>query len=546
MNIRDILSFPSLEHAKVLTCGHCLGREITGVNILEHTDVELWAREGLIILSSLFALRELNSEEIRSFFAKLHALKISALIIKPKRLVNFVPEEIVGLSREYEIVLIEIDVKTKYEEIILDILSPMIDKNSRRLKKYYTVHNYFTKLSLQLMPLEEILLKISSVLLNDLTLISENQDMFSTDKRLEDFEILSDSGFALDFPTNYNINRFEIFHKNISRKSSVIIVKIPFVKDRFFELIIYENKSRLTKENLIIVENAINILQVELLKNYYLKLGQFLNNNNLVNDIFYNKITDAYSLALAMEQLGINKLSHYRVLKLKFFCREEVGDPDFFAPISKALRRSMKALKIAFAFYENNDRIDILFNLHEGFEFPSGKIDLIIRQSVSSQKQIKIYYHWSLSCEVSRPHISYAYNQAANMHNFFKTGESDYLIYDQIGTLKLFLHLDNRQTLLDYIPKKYFSFYYNHAELFKTLVVFLNTEQNYKLTSELLFLHPKSIKYRIAKIKKMLNFDFNDSDEVLEFQISSRIFEIIEKMEIGKASEPGHLPDFLH
>ncbi|MDO4789053.1 MAG: PucR family transcriptional regulator [Johnsonella sp.] len=546
MNIRDILGFPSLENAKILACEHCLDREITGINILEHTDVELWAREGLIILSSLFAIRELSYDEIKTFFKKLDQLKIPALIIKTKRLVNTVSDDIINLCRKYEIVLIEIDINTKYEEIILDILSPMIHENSMSLKKYYTMHNYFTQLSLQLIPLEEILIKISNVLLNDLTLISENRNVFSTDKNLEDFEILSDIGFTLDFPTNYNISRFEIFHKKIKRKSSVIIVKIPFIKDRFFKLIIYENKSMLTKENLIIVENAINILQVELLKNYYLKLGQFLNNNNLVNDIFYNKINDPYSLNLAIEQLGINKYSHYRVLKLKFFCKEESNDPDFFALTAKAVRKSIKTLNIPFAFYENTDRVNILFNLNEGVDFPVKKVDHMIKKSILSEKHPKIYYHWSLSCEVGLQQINYAYNQATNMHKFFKTGGSDYLIYDQIGTLKLFLNLENHQTLFDYIPKKYFDFYQNNRELFKTLVVFLNAEQNYKLTSELLYLHPKSVKYRIAKIKKILNFDFNDSEEILEFQISSRIFEITEKIGVSQKISQSRFPTFLH
>ncbi len=55
---------------------------ISGVNVLEATDIENWGREGQVILTSLFALKNLTDQDLDAFFNKMHTIGIAAIIVK--------------------------------------------------------------------------------------------------------------------------------------------------------------------------------------------------------------------------------------------------------------------------------------------------------------------------------------------------------------------------------------------------------------------------------------------------------------------------------
>lgn len=529
MKVIDILKYPSLENATVLAGKEGLHRQITSVNVLEAPDVENWGREGMILLSSLFALQEFQLDQWLHFFRKLHQLKIAGLILKIDRLVKQVPKDLIDCSNQYKIPLIEISSEVKYESITLDILSPIINKNSQLLKRYYYTHNKFTKLSLKLLSFQEILKEMSLILENDLTLQSDQgSTLYYTNEELITFSLQFTEQASKKHFSNYPFHRVNISYPS-GTKGTALLYKIPFVKNTSYTLIIHENKKKLTREEWIIIENAINLLQVELLKDYSKRQGEFLNYNNLVHDILHNKLSDNYSLSLALSKLKIDTFDYYRILQINLHCQGGTSQMEDFPPIFKEIRSYISNLNIPVAFYEHTDRITFLLNTGEESDFDYEKFHQFLLECLSKEPQI--YVKWTCSSQVKQDQISRGAEEAYNMHKLFNDRESNYLIYEELGVLKLFLEMKEQRDLLKYIPSKYISFYEKDPDLFKTLLTFLNYEQNYTTTAEKLYLHPKSIKYRIDKIKSQLSFDFDNPEEVLEFQMASRILELIQHEE---------------
>ena len=60
----------------------------------------------------------------------------------------------------------------------------------------------------------------------------------------------------------------------------------------------------------------------------------------------------------------------------------------------------------------------------------------------------------------------------------------------------------------------------------KTLAAFISCGQNYSKTAELLFLHPKTVKYRISKLQSVLDLDFEDPEQVFRIMLDSRLFRL--------------------
>ncbi|MCR3955846.1 MAG: PucR family transcriptional regulator ligand-binding domain-containing protein [Gudongella sp.] len=67
----------------------------------------------------------------------------------------------------------------------------------------------------------------------------------------------------------------------------------------------------------------------------------------------------------------------------------------------------------------------------------------------------------------------------------------------------------------------------NSKELLETLKVYLESESNFNVASNKLFLHTNTVRYRIAKIQEMCDIDLDDPVERLKTEITLKFLELI-------------------
>lgn len=133
MKLSDVLTLPSLKGAHLLSGEDNLQNEVTGVMVLEAPDIEVWGKAGQVILSSFYALKDLDPIKLKEFLDKLTTIGISALVIKLDRLVPEIPEEIVRYCQLHSLPLIRLSGSARYESIIQEILEPLFKENARLL-----------------------------------------------------------------------------------------------------------------------------------------------------------------------------------------------------------------------------------------------------------------------------------------------------------------------------------------------------------------------------------------------------------------------------
>ena len=63
-------------------------------------------------------------------------------------------------------------------------------------------------------------------------------------------------------------------------------------------------------------------------------------------------------------------------------------------------------------------------------------------------------------------------------------------------------------------------------ELFTTFYTFFICNRNYKKTAEALFLHSKTIRYRLNKIEQLLEIDLTNPIQLLNYEICSYLLEL--------------------
>ena len=112
-----------------------------------------------------------------------------------------------------------------------------------------------------------------------------------------------------------------------------------------------------------------------------------------------------------------------------------------------------------------------------------------------------------------------------NLKKFMKIFHQRSLVleYDQLGFFKLFHQIESSDGLFDYVPKQLLNLVSDKPEYALTFSCFLANNHNYVKTAEQLFVHPKTVRYRIDKVLERLNISLDDSDTLLSLQVALKI-----------------------
>lgn len=536
LNIKDLLKMNCLHGAILLAGKNELSNEINGVNVLEATDITNWGRSGEVIITSFFALQNLNDHELDAFFEKLHTLGISAVIIKIDRLVRQIPTIIIELCDKHSIPLIQINKDVKYESIILEILGPIINKNVNLLNKYYEVHSELTSLALKMPSMEKILCEFKGMIQRDVSLINSTKGTeISTNPELCDVTVIGTSEVSTKKYMHFNYERKEVIYNRTNPKitGKQLRVRIPNLGYSDYELVIHELLNQISSEDFMVIENGVKFLQMELLRNYVISQNLFQQKNNIISDLLNGRLYETKDIDEVLDSLNLNRHKNYQITLINLYQRDEnkTLDTNLMSQTLREIRIKFKACFKDIVFREKLDRVVFILNFND--KQPGLTVESIekIMNGLSENNLFKdFYYYVSISSKVEKSGIPQANQEVLDTQKVLRSfhNTNKILPYEELGIYKLFLDQNSLDNIKTFIPPRIVNFRNDYPLLFETLKTFLNTNQSYNLTSEKLFLHPKTVRYRIEKIKNVLGIDFANAEELLQFQIAARLFKLID------------------
>jgi PucR family transcriptional regulator, purine catabolism regulatory protein len=535
MTVLNMLKIESLSSGKLIAGKEGVSNEISGVNVLEALDIENWGRQGEVILTSYFALQNLTDKDLELFFEKLHKVGISALIIKLQRLVHNIPSKIVELCDKHLIPLIQICKGVKYEAIILEILEPIINKNASLLNKYYKVHSELTSLALKMPSMDEILWEFKKMLQRDVSLINTvKQTEISTKAELCETVLLERSEVSKERYMEFCYERNKVAYTKATPNitGTQIRVQIPCLGFNDYELIIHEISNPINSEDFMILENAVKFLQMELLKKYVVSQNIYQQKNNIIGDLLNDRLYDKRDIDEVLESLNLDSCKYYKVIIIRLYQREDNKslDKNQMAPILIKIRNIFRTHFSNSAFMEKSDRVVFLLNFdHVKTNLSAEFIDKLMQPLVAENLFKEYYYGISISSKAEKSDIPRANKEALDTQKILRLfhNSNTILPYEELGIYKLFLETNGLEELQKFVSPKINKFRLDYPELFNTLKIFLDANQSYTVTSEKLFLHQKTVRYRIDKIKDILGTELTNPEEILQIQIAARLFKLM-------------------
>ena len=534
MLVQDMLILPSFESARVIAGTNGLGNEVTSAMVLEATDIENWGKRGQLIISSFYALEHLTPAEIARFFTKMSSIGIGAVAFKPERLLAKAPQQIIDLCNDLDIPLIELRPNIKYEAILLDVLGHILNSNLTLLNRFYEVHKHLMALALKQPSIPYILNTLKNTLKSDVTYLDTTRDRrFSTDTERSSF---SGYSFQRKEPSKYQTHSYfsaSLFYdkgygtkKGKTLSEQALAVRIPSSDGVDYYLIIHHEGQGFTPLDTMTIENIVSLLQMEILKQNAIKQKVFFQNNNVVHDLLLGRYPNNARVDSALATLGIDQYPLYEAL-LVHIDLDDPTDIDRQDEIHQAIRRKLRTIYPGMVYFINGDRAVYLHNFRS--ELSSIDINAIqdAFEDLHSRSTLPLFSHLiTLSGTHDRYSIPKANDEVLDTYRLFDRFDhrNKSIRYDDLGIYKLMLAAGNINDLDSFIDPRIASLAADQPELFKTLLSLCNNGIDYGKTAKELFVHPKTVRYRIDRIREIAGIDIKQPDDYLQVIFAEKVY----------------------
>lgn len=155
ITIRKIIESGRLKDARVVAGAGGIDRIVQSVDVMEVPDVGPWLREGELLLTTAYSIRNDLEAQCRLVVTMANA-KAAAIGIKPDRFLGALPEAMTRMADELDMPIIVIPPSVPYIDIIVPVMDLVLSHQKEQLQKSIDLHGQLTKLVLERRSLQEI------------------------------------------------------------------------------------------------------------------------------------------------------------------------------------------------------------------------------------------------------------------------------------------------------------------------------------------------------------------------------------------------------
>lgn len=532
VTISDILTTKSLASATVIGGNDGENNPVSNVMIVEAPDVEQWINPHEILITSLFGFDKLSEHDIANFMNTLHRYACSGLIVKTSRFVEKIPQQIITMCNEFSIPLIEIPGQTKYSDLLFQIMQLLFNEKNLLLDQYKKINQKFVNMAIHGSSMQTIVDLLDSLINHTVMIfrIQNHQEILLTCSRKDNLDyqrVNFDQRTALPQKAYTNYDYFQA-PLNVSNAHQ-LIVKIPQNKadDLYLGIIVHQKGIR--DVDFMAIENAVNFTQMEALKQAAIKQSMRAYANDIIDDLINGKIATKEQFNTTLSHFHLSATARYRIIVIQANVDHSLAT-EYFSDYPKAADQVISLFKQYWP--------DTIYRIRQN------RVILIIPNSPSNIKQIKkqltsiVHHlkrqrHCAFQVGISEPCLPETFKTYAEQSlktvqiasNLYQ--DSFIFSFNDLGFYRFLLNITNPQQLRSFVPEELMELYQNKPELYKTLRVYLENNQNAKESANILFIHPKTMSYRLAKIKERMGINYDDVDETFRISVGIRILAIL-------------------
>lgn len=532
--VRKLLESEQFPKMKLLCGEKGLDLEVKGIRIIEIEDMERYLTGGEILITSFQVYLSCNDREVEQYFEDLVKSDISGFIVKKRKEYDPTGRRLSLLEKhckKYEIPLVEISEDSYYWGIIRYVIMQVFDKATARLKYFKITHDNFNTFILNnngsCNTASNIIKFLSVMIENPVVLYYGNLNCMVSTNSDNSKLILSDE--IQPYKPNI-ITKFQ-YMKQMKGSCVQYVVKFAILSEVEIYITITEENRGLTELDYMAIENAIINLQYGFLSEFAQDEVKKKYQRDLIHNIL-NGLLSSKEMTEAAAQLGMKESDTYRVVDFHTiknnvqskYTKEQLHEVD-------VIEGELKHLLPDALIYRNMDQIVMIQQVDSEqteleYQKEMEEVEDVIQRSIFYRKKDTDFQIGIGKSVKGYQRLKESYHEASQAIKYIEivrlvTGDKNKSVvhYSNLGFFQIFGEIDDMTKLERYIPetlKKLYEYDDEHkGELIPTLQMFLSNNQSIRKTAGAMFVHYRTISYRMEKIKEITGINFDNANEVL-------------------------------
>ena len=548
--VRKLLESEQFPKMKLLCGEKGLDLEVKGIRIIEIEDMERYLTGGEILITSFQVYLSCSDREVEQHFEDLVKSDISGFIVKKRKEYDPTGRRLSLLEKhckKYEIPLVEISEDSYYWGIIRYVIMQVFDKDTARLKYFKITHDNFNTFILNnngsCNTASDIIKFLSVMIENPVVLYYGNLNCMVSTNSDNSKLILSDE--IQPYKPNI-ITKFQ-YMKQMKGSCVQYVVKFAILSEVEIYITITEENRELTELDYMAIENAIINLQYGFLSEFAQDEVKKKYQRDIVHNIL-NGLLSSKEMTEAAAQLGMKESDTYRVVDFhtikknvqRKYTKEQLQE------VGVIVGELMYLLPDALI-YRNMDQIVMIQQVDSNqteleYQKEMEEVEDVIQRSILYRKKDTDFQIGIGKSVEGYQRLKESYHEASRAIKYIDiirlvTGDKNKSVvhYSNLGFFQIFGEIDDVTELERYIPetlKKLYLYDDEHkGELITTLQMYLRNNQSIKKTASAMFVHYRTISYRLEKIKQISGINFDNANEVLAVSNGLIIYKMLKEIE---------------
>lgn len=548
--VRKLLESEQFPKMKLLCGEKGLDLEVKGIRIIEIEDMERYLTGGEILITSFQVYLSCSDREVEQHFEDLVKSDISGFIVKKRKEYDPTGRRLSLLEKhckKYEIPLVEISEDSYYWGIIRYVMIQVFDKDTARLKYFKITHDSFNTFILKnngsSNTASDIIKFLSIMIENPVVLYYGDLNCMVSTNSDNSKLILSDE--IQPYKPNI-ITKFQ-YMKQMKGSCVQYVVKFAILSEVEIYITITEENRELTELDYMELENATINLQDGFLSEFAQDEEKKTYQRDIIHNIL-NGLLSSKEMTEAAAQLGMKESDTYRVVDFHTITKnvQRKYTKEQLHEVGVIEGELMHLLPDALI-YRNMDQIVMIQQVDSDqteleYQKEMEEIEEVIQRSILYRKKDTDFQIGIGKSVEGYQRLKESYYEASQAIKYIEiirqvTGDKNKSVvqYSNLGFFQIFGKVDDMTELERCIPetlKKLYLYDDEHkGELITTLQMYLRNNQSIKKTASAMFVHYRTISYRLEKIKQISGINFDNANEVLAVSNGLIIYKMLKEIE---------------
>lgn len=542
LSVADILSLPVLSEARVVAGEKGITREVSLVTVGEVPDIGDWLTGNELVLSTFFAT-DASPEAQADFTRKIIKAGASGLIVKPGRFIEAVGPEILALGDENDFPVIEVPGEVRWTHITAGISERIVGEHLSLLERSQEIHNSMLDVVIGGGSWQSIADTAAQLLGRPVVLENSYYELLAravpngAGKKLVDKLGPLDAAGAKAIQSKAASREERVYrlpYQGGKEFKSRVTIPIAVSGDVLGYVSTFEQDAPLNELDMEAVESAATVAAVEMGR----ELARIEAETRLRGDFLDDLLAGAFGAGPTMLQrasyLGGDLSQGCMAIVVdidsfgEYIISQELSEPE----IQRIKNRYFSKIREIVRSYHQDALVTPRSDNVIAFLPPVGedpaKLEAI---AVSTAAKIRaacreLFPEFTVSIGTGRFHgdpaeTGRAYREAQTaLQVSQRLGETGNVAsFDDMGIYKLLLSAmeedpEEVQNFYDETIARIVKYDAEHkTDLVRTLETFLNNNRSIAVTSEAMFTHRHTIRYRLGRINDLTGLDVNKSED---------------------------------